>query len=138
VRWTPRLAFSSALCFAAAAVLVSGCGDGKDPGTVDVTKACDRLEELAVAVKSAQLATTPQEVRTAVQGPLTAFVDAAAESGDGPLADFARTYESRLSDYLEADGIDAREAGNDADIALDRAGARCAELGASNDFPTNT
>jgi hypothetical protein len=39
--------------------------------------------------------------------------------------------------YLEMEGIDAREAGNDANVALDRAGARCAELGAANVFPTD-
>jgi hypothetical protein len=138
VRRRLRFLLASALLLTPAVVLASGCGDDKQAGAVDVTKACDRLEELAVAVKSAQLATTPQEVRTAVQDPLAAFVDAADESGDGPLADFAHTYESRFSDYLETEGIDAREAGNDADIALDRSGARCAELGASNDFPTNT
>ena len=102
---------ASAYFLAAAGVVASGCGDDKKAGAVDVTDACDRLEDLAVAVKSAQLATTPQEVRTVVQDPLAAFVDAADESGDGALADFANTYESRFSDYLEAEGIDAREAG---------------------------
>jgi hypothetical protein len=128
----------SALVLTAAIVVASGCGDDNKEQAVDVTTACDRLEELAVAVQSARVATTPQEVRTAVQQPLEAFVAAADGSGDEPLADFAHTYESRFSDYLEAEGIDATEAGNDANIALDRAGSRCEELDAPNDFPSNS
>jgi hypothetical protein len=119
-------------------VVVSGCSDDSKEPVVDVTAACDRLEELAVAVQSARAATTPQEVRTAVQSSLAAFVAAADGSGDDPLAGFAHTYESRFADYLEAEGIDANEAGNEANTALDRAGARCTELGAANEFPSNT
>ena len=129
---------ASALVLTAAVALASGCGDDKKAQAVDVTTACDRLEELAVAVQSARVATTPQEVRAAVQQSLAAFVAAADGSGDEPLANFAHTYDSRFSDYLEAEGIDARAAGNDANIALDRAGARCTELGAPNDFPSNS
>jgi hypothetical protein len=44
------------------------------------------------------------------------------------------TAAERFEVYLTDDGIDAREAGNDADVALDRSIERCVELGAPNDF----
>jgi hypothetical protein len=67
----------------------------------------------------------------AIDEPLAAFVAAAERSGDGRLAELSHTYHSRFSEYVQGDS----EAGNDADIALDRAGARCTELGAANVFP---
>lgn len=37
--------------------------------------------------------------------------------------------------YLTDDTLDGREAGNDADVALDRSTERCLQLGATSDFP---
>jgi Iap family predicted aminopeptidase len=102
---------------------------------VDVTEACDRLDELAGVVLSLQSATTAQEIRNAIDAPLAAFVTAADHSGDTRLAEFAHTYDSRFSDYLARED---NEAGTDANIALDQAGARCIELGATNNFPSNS
>jgi hypothetical protein len=119
----------------ATSVILCGCGDDKQGHDVDVTQACDRLEDLAGVVLSVRSATSAQEVQTALDGPLAAFVEAADQSGDGRLAELAHTYDSRFADYLQGSGIDARQAGNEADIALDRAGARCTELGAANVFP---
>jgi hypothetical protein len=51
------------------------------------------------------------------------------------LETLAETYDDKFMAWRTGDGIGAREAGGDADIALDRAGARCLELGATNDFP---
>jgi hypothetical protein len=55
---------------------------------------------------------------------------------DRRLAELARTYREAFAEYLEGNGIDAREAGNEADIALDRSAERCMQLGATNSFPT--
>jgi hypothetical protein len=66
---------------------------------------------------------------------LEAFVDAAWESGDQRLRELSSTASERFEVYLTDDGIDGREAGNDADVALDRSIERCIELGAPNDFP---
>jgi hypothetical protein len=85
-----------------------------------------------VVVLSVRSATTVQEVQNAIDEPLAAFVAAADQSGDGRLAELAHTYDSRFSAYLQGDDSDA---GDEADIALDHAGARCTELGAANVFP---
>jgi hypothetical protein len=118
-------------------VPVAACGDGDGGGeAVNVTEACDRLEELADAILDAADASSTGEVRDAVQAPLDAFSAAAASSGDERLADLARTADESFAEYLAANGIDAREAGNEADIAIDRSAERCTQLGATNSFPT--
>lgn len=113
-----------------------GCGDDDGGEAVDVTAACDRLEQLADAILGAADANSADEVRDAVQAPLDAFTAAAASSGDGRLADFARTADESFTEYVAGNGIDAREAGNAADTALDRSAVRCTQLGATNSFPT--
>jgi hypothetical protein len=116
------------------AVLAVACGGDFDY-PVDVTEACDRLETLATAILESNDAATTEEFVAAVEEPLDAFVEAARSSGDGRLAELAETYENKVAVWNTGDGIDAREAAGDADIALDRAGARCLKLGATNDFP---
>jgi hypothetical protein len=113
-----------------------GCGDNDGGEAVDVTAACDRLEGLANAILGAADANSADDVRDAVQAPLNAFTAAAAASGDDRLAELARTADESFDDYLAGNGIDAREAGNEADIALDRSAERCGQLGATNSFPT--
>jgi hypothetical protein len=115
---------------------VVACGHGDGVEAVNVTAACDRLEELAEAILDAADASSPDEVRDAVQAPLDAFSAAAASSGDETLADLARTAEESFANYVAGNGIDAREAGNEADIAVDRSAERCTQLGATNSFPT--
>jgi hypothetical protein len=51
------------------------------------------------------------------------------------VGDLLSTAAERFEVHLTDDGIDAREAGNDADVALDRSIERCVELGAPDDFP---
>ena len=126
---------SSALVLCTSLAVVSGCGGNQRDQAANVTEACNRLEVLSRAVLSVRSATTSHEVQTAVEKPLSAFVSAADLSGDRGLADLGHTYDSSFSAYLNAEGIDARAAGNDANIALDRAGERCSELGATNNFP---
>ena len=126
---------SSALVLCMSLAVVSGCGGNRRDQAANATEACNRLEVLSRAVLSVRSATTSQEVQAAVEKPLSAFVSAADRSGDRGLADLGHTYDSRLSAYLTAEGINARAAGNDANIALDRAGERCSELGATNNFP---
>jgi hypothetical protein len=135
VRTPLRFLLTSALFVTASAVAAAGCGDARKEHAVDVTESCNRLADLAGVVLSLRSATTAQEVQTAIETPLAAFVAAADRSGDKRLADLAHTYDSRFSAYLEGDASDA---GNDANVALDRAGARCIELGAADDFPRNS
>jgi hypothetical protein len=66
--------------------LAVGCSGTTDDTGVDVTAACDRLEELANAMLGAADATSPDEVRVAIQDPLDAFTSTAAPSGDDRLA----------------------------------------------------
>ena len=115
--------------------IVAGCGGTQEDRAANITEACNRLEDLSRAVLSVRSATTAQDVRTAVEKPLSAFVSAADVSGDRGLANLGHIYDSRFSAYVDGGGIDARAAGNDANIALDRAGERCSELGATNNFP---
>jgi hypothetical protein len=118
-------------------VSVPACGDEDGAGeAVNVTEACDRLEKLADAILDAANAGSAGEVRDAVQAPLDAFSAAAAASGDERLAEHARTADESFAEYLAGKGIDSREAGNEADIALDRSAERCTQLGATNSFPT--
>lgn len=119
----------------ASVAIVAGCGGTQSDRATNVTEACNRLEDLSRAVLSVRSATTSQAVRSAVEKPLSAFVGAAERSGDRGLADLGHIYDSRFSAYLDGEGIDARAAGDDANIALDRAGERCSELGATNNFP---
>jgi hypothetical protein len=126
-----RWCLSLALLFSCVA-----CSDDDDGEAADVTAACDRLEELADAILDAANASSADEVRTAVQAPLDAFSAAAASSGDARLAELARTADESFTEYLVGNGIDAREAGNEADIAIDRSAERCTQLGATNSFPT--
>lgn len=120
------------------ALLVSfaACSDDDGGEAVNVTAACDRLEELADAILDAADASSADEVRDAVQAPLDAFSAAAASSGDERLAELARTADESFTEYLAGDGIDAREARNEADVAIDRSAERCTQLGATNSFPT--
>jgi len=113
----------------------AACSDDDDAESVDVTATCDRLEELGLAILDARSATSLDEVREAVGPPLADFVDAARDSGDQGLDELASTAAERVEVYLTDEGIDGREAGNDADLALDRSIERCVELGATNDFP---
>jgi hypothetical protein len=118
----------------------TGCDDGDDGGddaesAVAVSTACDRLEDLADAVLASQDVETHEGFVEIVAAPLSAFVDAASASGDDELAAQAATYRASLERFAASTGIDAREAANEADIALDRAGLRCLELGATNSFP---
>ena len=129
---------TSVLVLATSVLIASACSDDKKEQAVDATEACNRLEDLAAVVLSVRSATVAQEVQTAIDEPLAAFVAAADQSGDERLAELAHSYDSRFSDYLEGGGIDAREAASDANVALDRAGARCSELGTTNDFPSNS
>jgi hypothetical protein len=131
LRGLSRWCLSLALLFSCVA-----CSDDDDGEAVDVTAACDRLEELADAILDAANASSTDEVRAAVQAPLVAFSAAAASSGDERLAELARTADESFTDYLADNGIDAREAGNEADIAIDRSAERCAQLGATSSFPT--
>ena len=112
------------------------CTDDDGGDAVDITAACDHLEELAGAVLSAADATSADEVRETVRAPLDAFAAAAASSGDERLAELARTADESFTEYLAGNGTDSREAGNQADIAMDRAAERCLQLGAPNSFPT--
>ncbi len=109
----------------------AACGDDDTDTDVDVTAACDRLEDLANAVLDVHEATTAQEVRDAVAGPLDAFVDAARGSGDDQLEDLANTAAEAYPSYLAGDD----HAGETADVAIDMAAKRCIDLGATNDFP---
>jgi len=119
----------------AVAALLVACSDGGTDDDADVTDACDRLEELADALLSVHDATTATEVRAAVDDPLTAFAQAAGDAGDAKLEEHAQTARASFRTYTTGGGIDARAAQNEFDVALDRAGARCIELGATNDFP---
>jgi hypothetical protein len=125
---------SSALVLCTSFAIVSGCGDSQRDKAANVTEACNRLDDLSLALLSVRSARTSQDVQTAIEKPLSAFVNAADLSGDKGLAELGHTYDSRFSAYLNAEGIDARAAGNDANIALDRAGERCSQLGATNNF----
>ncbi|HEY7069924.1 MAG TPA: hypothetical protein VH479_07425 [Acidimicrobiales bacterium] len=117
------------------AVLAVAC-TGDDPdAAVDVTAACDRLETLASAILESSDATTTAQFVAGVSEPLDAFVAAAGSSGDDKLAELAEIYSREFATWSTSSGIDAREARGNADVALDRAGARCLELGATNDFP---
>lgn len=113
----------------------AGGSEDSAAGEVDPTEACDRLEDLATAILGARGATTAAEVEKRVEDPFDAFRQAAMDSGDPDLAGFAETASDRFEVYLSGQGIDAREAGNDFDIALDRSMERCVVLGATNDFP---
>lgn len=134
MRCRRRPTWRAAALIAAAAGAGIGCGDA-DPEVVDAASTCDRLEELGVALLDVVDATTPQEIRDGVDGPLDAFTAAAMSSGDDRLEELADIARERFDVYLDAEGLDAREAGNDANVALDRAAERCLELGADNDFP---
>lgn len=123
-------------CLSLALLFIVACSDDDDGETVNVTAACDRLEELANAILDVADANSADEVRDAVQAPLDEFSAAAASSGDQRLAELALTADESLAEYLAGNGVDAREAGNDADIALDRSAERCTQLGAANSFPT--
>ena len=133
-RGTHRL-LSRVLVLGASVALVSGCAGSQGDRAVNVTEACNRLEVLSLAVLSVRSATTSHEVQSAVGEPLASFVGAADLSGDKNLADLGHTFDSKFSAYLNTGGIDARAAGNDANLALDLAGERCSELGATNNFP---
>jgi hypothetical protein len=117
------------------AVLAVACTGDDSDDAVDVTAACDRLETLATAILESSDATTTAQFVAGVTEPLDAFVAAAGSSGDDRLAELAETYGRELTTWSTSSGIDAREARGNADVALDRAGARCLELGATNDFP---
>jgi hypothetical protein len=117
------------------AVLAVACGGDVSDDAVDVTAACDRLETLATAILESGDPDSMAEFVAGVDEPRDAFVEAARSSGDDRLAELAETYDDKFMAWRTGDGIGAREAGGDADIALDRAGARCLELGATNDFP---
>ena len=117
------------------ALAAGACSDDDDAGNADVTEACDRLEELGSAILDVRSATSLDEVRDGVGPALEAFVDAARESGDQRLDELSSTAAERFEVYLTDEGLDGREAGNDADVALDRSIERCVELGAPNDFP---
>jgi hypothetical protein len=123
-------------CLSLPLLLFVACGDDDGSVAVDATAACDRLDELANAILGVADATSADEVRDAVQAPLDAFSAAATSSGDARLAELARTADASFTEYVDGTGIDAREAGNDADIALDRSAERCTQLGATNSFPT--
>lgn len=124
---------------ACALLLPMACGDDDTSDPVDVTAACDQLEDLATAVlegrDEVRDVESLQEFADAIEEPTARLIEEAEASGDDRLADLAHTYEEGLSIYRTGDGIDAREAGNNADIAMDRAMLRCTELGATNDFP---
>ncbi|HKE73865.1 MAG TPA: hypothetical protein VKB57_09645 [Acidimicrobiales bacterium] len=122
-----------ALAVAACASEASDAPDATDD--TDVTTACDRVEDLANAVLQARDATSRDQFAAAIEGPQRAFLQAAEASGDDRLAELARTYGEQLAAWRVLPGADADEAGQNADIALDRAGARCIALGAHNDFP---
>jgi hypothetical protein len=130
-----RLGVVVAAVLVGLAVVAAGCSDGDDAESTDVTEACDRLEALGIAILEARSATSADEVRDTVGPVFEDFVDAAQDSGDQTLGDLSSTAAERFEVYLTDDGIDAREAGNDADVALDRSIERCVELGAPNDFP---
>jgi primase-polymerase (primpol)-like protein len=123
-------------CLSLPLLLFAACGDGDGGEVVDVAAACDRLEELGNAILGVADANSAAEVRDAVQAPLDAFSAAATSSGDDRLAELARTADESFSEYVDGSGIDAREAGSEADIALDRSVERCTQLGATNSFPT--
>jgi hypothetical protein len=97
---------------ARAARSVAACGDGDGGGeAVNVTEACDRLEELADAILDDADPSSTGEVRDAVQAPLDAFSTAAAPSGDERLADLARTADESFTEYLAGNGIGSRKRG---------------------------
>lgn len=146
----PRAFLLHVLAAAAFAVPVVGCGDEKTAptasptteatgsGDVDasVQAACDRLAELGTEILDVRGAQSPADVRAGVEEPFAAFVDAAEKTGDERLIDLANRAQSRFEVYVTSpDGLDSREAGDDFDIALDRSGLRCIELGAAVDFP---
>lgn len=78
---------------------------------------------------------TQAEFGHAIDPAVKAFVRAARSSGDDRLSDLGRTYARNLNIYLTDKTLDAREAGNNADLALDRAAERCTELGFTGEFP---
>jgi hypothetical protein len=118
-----------------AALLVSSACGGSSREPVDVTAACDRLEELAAAILKAQDSRSVVEFVAAVEEPEVAFVEAAAASGDQRLSELAHSYDDAFQAWRSGTGIDPRIAAGGADMALDLSGQRCIELGASNDFP---
>ena len=119
---------------AAAATFGVGCGDD-DPESVDVSAACDHLAAVGEAILDARDASSAEEVAEAVGPAMRDFVTAARDSGDDRLGELASTAAERFEVYLTDDTLDGREAGNDADVALDRSTERCLQLGATNDFP---
>ena len=116
------------------ALATLGCS-GDDAAQSTPTAACDRLVNLGNAILDVRSADSLEEVRDAVSSETKDFRAAADDSGDRRLAELSRTYEDRFQTYLEKTGIDGREAGNDASIALDRAAARCIDLGYDGEFP---
>ncbi len=118
-----------------ASMCAGACGDDDDSDAVDATEACDHLEVVGNAILDVRDADSLDEVRESVEPAMDAFVDSAEGSGDEQLEEQATNAAEHFDVYLTGDGIEAREAGNDADIALDRSIERCVELGATNDFP---
>jgi hypothetical protein len=124
---------------------LTACSDGSSTTTADtlgdgagraVQGACDLLADLGEAILVVGDASTLEEFRSILDMPMRRYLDAADETGDVELIDLASTAGERYEVYLSApDPLDAREAGDDVNIALDRSMRRCLELGATTVFP---
>ena len=136
------------LCSAAVLVgLVPACADSgpaadsADGGSAvatgrEVQAACDLLAALGHAIIAVEGASTLEEFRAGLDMPMRRYIDAAEETDDVELTALAATAQERYTVYLSAsDPLDAREAGADVNVALDRSTRRCAELGATTVFP---
>jgi hypothetical protein len=108
-----------------------GKGDGDTP---NITTACDSVAELATAVLDAQDAETVDEIAATIQPAVDSLVEAADASGDQSLSELAATIHDAFETYLTG-AADSREAQAAANLALDRAGGRCIELGYTKGFP---
>ena len=77
------------LLAACAALVLVACGDDNPSDPIDVTAACDRLEDLAIAVAEGRNAESLDEFADSTEEPMTDFVEAAEASGDDRLVELA-------------------------------------------------
>lgn len=104
-------------------------------GQSGLEAACERLRDLANEVLALQSDQGPDQI-AAVDRAVDAFRDAAWASGDAGMASESDTIGSSFKVYLQSSGSDSQEAGQTADVAMDRAGGRCIETGAIDSMPT--
>ena len=117
------------------ATAACGSDESAEPDGERVAAACDELEDLSIVVSELPDGMSLEAIGDALAAPLDEFVEAAADSGDAGLAAIADIYRSAVVAFLDGSGAAAQRAVDEADAALDLAGARCIRLGATNDFP---